>query len=191
MGLFNRLFGKKKNESSDNMLSPREFYTRCVEDYHNTAAKHGLAKKGLVLIPELVPIGQKTVLAFLKDVFFQTEFRDDAALYHYVIMSLSLQAGIVFAAKWHEDFAGLDDAFVDQIIVEGPADACKPCLRKLGLTDNEKENEFYRAIFQRWLALHEPYWKLSDPREYTFNAMLAAYQLGISLILCECGYGRV
>ena len=159
-----------------------------MTEYHNTAAKRGLAKKGLILIPELVPIGQKTVLAFLKDPFFQDEFQGNTALYYYAIMSLSLQAGIVFAVKWHENFAALDDSYVKQVIDEGPADACKPYLKKMGLTDNAKENEFYRAVFQQWMALHEPYWSLPDPREYTFNATLAAYQLGISMILAELGY---
>ena len=184
MGLFDRF----KKQTTPSKSSPSAFYDQCVADYHNIAANHRLAKKGLILIPELMPVGKKTVLAFLKDPFFQSQFRGDPTVYYYAIMSLSLQAGIVFAAKWHEDAAGLDDLFVEQIIREGPADACKPYLRKLGLTDNEKENHFYQAIFQQWTALHEPYWSLSDPREYTFNAMLAAFQLGISMILAEMGY---
>lgn len=61
-------------------------------------------------------------------------------------------------------------------------------LAQLGLTDNEKENAFYRVIFERWMAMHEPYWKLSDPRDYTFKAMVAAYQLGVSMILEKYGY---
>ena len=165
-----------------------QFYNDCIEDYHNTANRLGLAKHGLIIIPELIPIGEKTVLAFLKDPFFQMQFSDDAQLYYYAIMSLSLQAGIVFAEKWHSDFSALKSGYVDRIIQEGPADACKPFLKKLGLTDNKKENDFYRTIFERWITMHEPYWKLADPRNYTFKATLAAYQLGISMILEEFGY---
>ena len=56
-----------------------------------------------------------------------------------------------------------------------------------GMT-KEKRDGLYQAVFAKWLALHEPYWKMSDPREYTYQAMLAAYQLGISVILEKYGY---
>lgn len=36
--------------------------------------------------------------------------------------------------------------------------------------------------------MHEPYWKLEDPRKHTMAAMLAAYQLGISMVLEKYGY---
>ena len=188
------MFKKKKEDpkvsSSQNRTASSiiQFYNDCVADYHNTAKSKGFAEKGVILIPELIPIGEKTVLAFLQDRFFQMEFGNNPPMYYYAIMSLSLQAGMVFADKWHSDFSALKSEYVDQIIVEGPADACKPLLKSLGLTDNDKENDFYRAIFERWMKQHEPYWKLNDPREYTFRAMLAAYQLGISMILYKYGY---
>ena len=196
MGLFD-MFKKKHTPEKKATVAPEQvrtaspeiqFYNDCVEDYHKTANKHGFANKGLIFIPELIPIGEKTVLAFLRDPFFQMQFGNDPHLYYYAIMSLSLQAGIVFAGKWHSDFPALKSGYVDKIIAEGPADACKPFLKQFGLVDNEKENDFYRTIFERWLAMHEPYWKLSDPRDYTFKATLAAYQLGISMILEKYGY---
>ena len=108
--------------------------------------------------------------------------------HEYGLVILPMTIVIVFAEKWHSDFPALKTGYVDDIIAEGPADACKPLLKLLGLTDNEKENGFYSTIFERWMAMHEPYWKLSDPREYTFKAMVAAYQLGISMILEKYGY---
>ena len=196
MGLFD-IFKKKQVPTNNTKPAPEQvrtaspviqFYNDCVEDYHKSANKSGFANRGLIFIPELLPIGEKTILAFLKDPFFQMQFGGDANLYYYVIMSLSLQAGIVFAEKWHSDFPTLKSGYVDKIITEGPADACKPFLKQLGLTDTERENDFYRTIYGRWTVMHEPYWKLSDPRDYTFKAMLAAYQLGISMILEKYGY---
>ena len=190
-------WNRQKNKANDTTQSSAstngcttavQFYNDCVEDYHNTANRQGLAKRGLIFIPELIPIGEKTVLAFLKDPFFSAQFGSNPKMYYYVIMSLALQAGIVFAVKWHEDFPALKAGYVDQIIEEGPADACKPFLRQLGLSDNEKENAFYRVIYERWLAKHEPYWEMRDPRDYTIKATLAAYQLGISMILEKYGY---
>ena len=196
MGLFDKFKKKSEADASEkteamperNALPEIQFYNECVEDFHKTAMGKGQATRGLIFIPELIPIGEKTVLAFLKDPFFQMEFGENPQLYYYVIMSLSLQAGIVFAFEWHADYDALKSGYVDQIIEEGPAEDCKPFLKALGLTTNEEENAFYHTIFDRWLAKHEPYWKMDDPREYTFRATLAAYQLGISMILCEYGY---
>ena len=79
MGLFDRF--KKKQPSTNNATpisaqfrtaTPAiQFYNDCVEDYHKTANKSGFANWGLIFIPELIPIGEKTVLAFLQDPFFQ------------------------------------------------------------------------------------------------------------------------
>lgn len=178
MSLFNK----------DGTAAITEFYNDCVVSYHEAANKMDLAKRGLIFIPELVPFGEKTVLAFLQDPFFQMEFGNNPEMYYYAIMGLSLQAGIVFAAKWHEDYPMLKSGYVEKIIQEGPANACKPYLKQLGLTDIEKENVLYRAVFECWLKKHEPYWKLSDPRTYTFMATVAAYQLGVSMILEKYGY---
>ena len=164
------------------------FYNDCVGAYHTAAKEMGAANRGVILIPELLPIGEKTILAFLEDPFFQTEFGGNPQMYHYVIMSLSIQAGIVFAAKWHEGHSDLDPGYVDRIIREGPAEACRPYLKQLGLTDSDRENAFYQAVFDRRPERNGPYRKMKDPRAYTFSATLAAYQLGISMMLEKYGF---
>jgi len=183
MGLFN--FGKKTTTAN----SAVTFYNDCVADYHKEAAKYGVAQKGLIFIPELIPLGEKTILAFLQDPFFQMQFNGNAEAYYYAIMAMSIDAGIVYATMWHENFSNLK-VYVDQIIEEGPADDANMLLQKhfpREISDNQG-NPFFQKIFPRWVTMHEPYWKLRDPRQYTFNAMLAAYQLGVSMILEKYGY---
>lgn len=192
MGLFDGF--KKKQEPAATTPSPtsaapiNRFYNNCVTDFHKAAMAEGQANHGLIFIPELIPIGEKTVSVYLKDPFFQMEFRDNPQMLYYVIMALSIQSGIVFAEKWHSNFSALTTEYVEKIIKEGPADTCKPFLVQLGLSDNKKEHAFYQVIFKRWMAMHEPYWKLNDPRNYTFTTMVAAYQLGVSMILEKYGY---
>jgi len=94
------LFSKKKDDNVD----VNQFLQECIIEYHEVANHEGYANRGLISIPELMPIGQQTVLAFLKDSFFQMQFGNNPQTYYYVIMSLSLQAGIVFAKKWHENY---------------------------------------------------------------------------------------
>jgi len=185
MELFN--FGKKKKEPE--IKKPSDFYTLCVEDYHRTLKEMGYANRGLIFIPELIPMGNKAVLAYLKDPFFKAEVGGNVTQYYYLICSLSFMTGVAYAEKWHSNFAALKAGFVDQVIADGPADYAIPILEKeLHLSSDQQSEKLYSIIFDRWLILHEPYWKLSDPREYTFNAMLAAYQAGISVILEKHGY---
>ncbi len=186
MGLFN--FGKKKDKEPE-LKKPISFYNDCVADFHQEAAKHGVANKGLIFIPELIPLGEKTILAYLQDPFFQMQCGGNAQQYYYLIMALSIDAGICFATKWHEQFSALEK-YVEEIIAEGPADDANTLMDAHfpdGVMGNQG-NDFFPLIYQRWLEMHEPYWRLSDPRQYTFKAMLAAYQLGISMILEKFGY---
>lgn len=186
MGLFN--FGKKKEKKFE-PKSVVSFYTDCVQDFHEEAKKYGVATKGVIFIPELIPLGEKTILAYLKDPFFQMQCGGNPQMYYYLIMSLSIDAGMCYATRWHEQFSTLND-YVEQIIEEGPADDANILLAKhfpKEISENQG-NSFFQKIYPRWLAMHEPYWALPDPRDYTFKAMLAAYQLGVSMILEKYGY---
>ena len=82
------------------------------------------------------------------------------------------------------------DSFTEIIIEQGPAQYVKPLFEEhFGLdSDGDAGEKMYSKIFDKWLKLHEPYWDLNDPREYTFSATLAAYQIGASMLLEKCGY---
>ena len=176
---------KKKNKGPS---STAQFYADCVKDYHEIAKERGFIKKGIVLIPELIPIGNKTVIAYLQDPFFKTEYKNNKQMYYYAVMVFTLQTGMIFANKWHLNFSGLTPEYVDKVIKDGPADEGIPLLKQIGLTDNAKENIFYRAIFDKFFEKLKPYANNKDLGNYTFQAMLAAYQLGVSIMLSDYGY---
>lgn len=191
MGLFDRLKKNQKKDSTESVQikNPQSFYTDCLKTFHDEAMANGFANRGLIFIPELMPMGEKAVLAYLQDMFFTMEFGKNPTQYYYVIMSLSLQTGICFGEKWHKDFAGLKADYVDEIIKVGPADDANVILAEtVGINGNEEQNAFYQKIYEKWIYCHEPYWALNDPRQYTFRAMVAAYQLGISMVLEKYGF---
>ena len=191
MGLFDRLKKNQKKDSTETVQikNPQSFYTDCLKTFHDEAMANGFANRGLIFIPELMPMGEKAVLAYLQDMFFTMEFGKNPTQYYYVIMSLSLQTGICFGEKWHKDFAGLKAGYVDEIIKGGPADDANVILAEtVGINGNEEQNAFYQKIYEKWIYCHEPYWALNDPRQYTFRAMVAAYQLGISMVLEKYGF---
>lgn len=191
MGLFDKIKRVKSNNSGEafQIKNAQGFYTDCVKAFHDEAMANGLATRGLIFIPELIPMGEKAILAYLQDMFFTMEFGQNPTQYYYVIMALSLQTGICFGEKWHKDFAGLKNGYVEEIIQTGPADDANIILEEtIGISGNQEQNELYQKIYEKWIHCHEPYWKLEDPRQYTFRAMLAAYQLGISMILEKYGF---
>ena len=164
------------------------FYIDCAKAYHDTAKQSGYVQNDMVHIPALLPIGQKTTLAFLQDSFLQSEFSHDPETYYYVVMTFVLQCGIIFADKWHSSMDHLKNTeFVVQVIKDGPWDYAAPILKeKLKITE-DNFNLFCRHIYDDWLRMLEPYWSQQDPRDYTFHATLAAFQLGVSTILDQYG----
>lgn len=169
-------------------MDDKEFYQQCLKKYHDTAATMGVANQGLIFIPELLEKGEKTVLSFLNDAFFQAELGDNPTMYYYVINSFCMQAGIIYADQWHENYKHLDEK-VEETLRIGPADIVQPILDEHfpEIAHNCGE-ALGNAIFNNWLELHEPYWALEDPRKYTFYATLASFQLGISMMLDKYGY---
>ena len=182
--------GHYRNEKEGlEMKDEKQFYQECVKVFQEEAAGAGYLNNE-VFIPELLPIGQRIVLAYLQDTFFQMQFGGKPTQYYYVINTLCLQAGCVAADMWHQDYEKLKNEFIDVIIEEGPASYAKPIFRKEFNLDSDGNagEKLYSKIFDKWLELHEPYWNLNDPREYTFNAMLASFQTGVSMILSKYGY---
>ena len=182
------LFSKKTNNTGN--LSPQEFYNLCVKDYHENAQKLGYAKRGLIFIPELIALGQQAVLWFLRNDDLKSHFTSPS-MYYFVGLNTAVRCGILFGLKWHLDFNGLNvPGYVESVMEQGPSVFTDDIIKNdLGM-DEQAFNSFCTKLFDRWCALHDPYWKLSKPAEYTIYATLAAYQLGISMILCKYGFGK-
>ena len=175
--------------TADAIKDINSFYQECVDSFHEVAKKNNVATKGVIFIPELIPLGEQVILEFLKDPFLQQEFAEDPRSFYYAVMSFSIQAGIVLAEQWRRDRSHISDC-VMEIIENGPSDKAIRFLT-FGFPREiyqNQGNDFFQKVFEVWAKLHEPYWRLSDPRQYTFKALLAAYQLGVSMILGLFGY---
>lgn len=175
---------------TDGILDINSFYQECVDGFHEVAKKNNVATRGVIFVPELIPLGEQVILAFLKDPFLQQEFAEDPRSFYYAVMSFSIQAGIVLAEQWRRDNSHISEC-VAEIIRNGPSDKAIRYLT-FGFPREiyqNQGNDFFQKVFEVWSKLHEPYWRLSDPRQYTFKALLAAYQLGVSMILGLFGYG--
>lgn len=191
MGLFN----KRKNSiptdtpsTSSRYETPQTFYTSCLKDYHDTAKKLGYAENDVVFVPELLEYGQKAILWFFRNDELQRQLSEPAS-YYYCAVNTAIRCGILFALKWHLDFRGLQaHGYVDSVMETGPSVFTKDIIKRdLGMNDSAF-GSFCTAICMRWMEMQKPYWQMQDPRDYTFYATLAAYQLGVSIILCKYGF---
>ena len=181
--------GAKVNyRDNSGISSPTAFYTECTMAYHEYAKTQGYAHKGLIFIPELIPLGQKAVLAYLQDPFLTFEYSSTPDTYYYVINSFAFQTGIIYGATWHESYATLKGGFDNKVIKDGPWEHVEPLFKKDLEMSKEEFERFGQELYALWKNQHEAYWKLNDPRQYTFNAMLASFQLGVSMILEKLGY---
>ena len=152
------------------------------------AKAQGYANKGLIFIPELIPLGQKAVLAYLQDPFITFEYSSAPDTYYYVVNSFAFQTGIIYGAAWHESYSALTGGFADKVIKDGPWEHVEPLFKKDLEMSKEEFERFGQELYTLWKNQHEAYWKLNDPRQYTFNATLASFQLGVSMILEKLGY---
>ena len=109
--------GAKVNyRDNSGISSPTAFYTECTVAYHDYAQTKGYAGKGLIFIPELIPLGQKAVLAYLQDPFLTFEYSSAPDTYYYVINSFAFQTGIIYGAAWHESYSALKGGFAEKVL---------------------------------------------------------------------------
>lgn len=180
MGLFSR---------KPTLPDPARFYAISCEKFHNMANEGlELTPNGLILVPELLEIGQKVILALLQDPSLQRRCGTNPETYYYVITAHSFDAGLVFGDRWHNNVSSLKSGFVDEVIKGDINEYSNPIIENIIGWDDYTRAPFYKDLFDCWKELHAPYWKLRDPREYTFSLMLAAYQLGVSVILTQYGF---
>ncbi len=117
--------------SKRKIQNEQAFYTECIDIFHDEAMVNGVAMKGLIFIPELMPYGEKAVLSFLNDPYYMSMCNGDATTYYFLIMALCIETGIAFAAKWHYNFDGLPQ-YSEQILEE-----CSCTVRKQA-TENKR-----------------------------------------------------
>ena len=177
MALFG--FGKKKND----IRTPEEFYSQCTKEFHKETKLMGLIKRGPNEIPEILKYGETAASSYLNDATIRNQYGDEPTQYYFVIMSLCLQAGMVLARNWSEDASSVDSRYVSYLMSAGPSDEATKIMEKQFKLNTDQANLFYSKIFEKWVDVLTPYWNLAEPWEYTTKAMIAAYQLGVSMIL--------
>lgn len=145
----------------------------------------------------MLEFGKKRVLVYLQDEKIVSEFHNYPEIYYFVVFSRCIKAGIYLGRYWGvnesnpededsmESLESFSDFVLDLCVSENNDDIQEYFPARFRKNDGY---DFYMRFYKLWMELHAPYWKLADPREYTFNAMVAGVQLGISIVLEKMGY---
>ena len=162
-------------------MDSRAFYEQCLMEFHAIAANRGLAGRGVVYAPDLMPFGEKAVAKYYGDVFLATEFSTDPTQYYYTVNCFCLQCGILFAGLYRTDPLALTEGYIDSVTSVDPWQFAERVAKEsLGL-DLEALNLLCTAVFNRWIDLVEPFYAKPEGSDAIYYATLAMYRLGISL----------
>ena len=165
-----------------------DFYAESVKQIHDFANTKGMAVKGVIFIPELYEKGSEFVMAWLRNDEFKSNFSDDPVPYYAFLVRECFYGGVAYADQWHKNSERIKDGSFDELISKANVmTMTEPALKRFGKT-REEWDEYGAELFALWAAIHEPYWKLKDCREYTFNLFIAFFQLGVSTLLERFGY---
>ncbi len=172
-----------------------KFFADTTAKLHSIAEKEGYVPTGMINVPEVFSFGTKVVLGLLQKQSLSERFSDDPVEYYYRIVCYAWSCGVLAAKEWHLNFEDFSkDDFLDRLIntSNAPSFLAKDIAEeKLAMTVDDL-NEFLPKIYEVWQESLEPYWKFSDiiSRDYTFAAILACYQLAVSMVLERYGFGH-
>jgi len=167
------------------MEDPKKFAQTCLQEYLRIVNEYSYATKGPVVVPELLQYGLSYEMRNLNDEELISEYGSDPVEYYHIAFQYSLMTGYIAGKTWHVNFANFNDIMEDAYY--NSQNYMYEIFEDLEM-DFDKHFEIMDKLFDKMMELLEPYWGLNDPREYTFNALFAAYQLGISMILNKFGF---
>ncbi len=163
-----------------------DYYQACLNVFIGQAKEYKLCSRGLVDIPELYYYGIKASVSLLQDERLYNTMRGDTALYLYTLLSCSIKAGLLFGAQWQND-RFLMDEYTDDILAQGLDEAAADLLEK-HFPDNlasDGGQDFFMKISICWAHLFEPYRSNNDSDVFISFGLLAAFQLGVSMIISQ------
>lgn len=166
------------------MKTANEFYDDCLQGFVSVAQGFGYAMSGPKANDVLSKKAFLSVRELLKFKPLIKLFGNDPGMYYYYINGLAFAMGVVLAMLQ----ANAPEKFKEKDLIPGIVndpetnahDLAFHTLQQFGMT-LEVYNEMVKAIYEKFQALHEPYWKAREPRDYTLSAFYASFMTGCSV----------
>jgi len=170
-------------------VEPNQFAKDCAEAFVAVARQYALGEKGVVYVPALTRKSEAAVVELLKLRGYIKAYGDQPMLYYYHILSLSFAMGVILGMLWFNKREAFEDKNILKDILGNPQtsphDLAFGTLGQFGVT-GDVYNDLMKNVWEKFLELHEPYWHLKDPRDYTMSGFFGAFLMGSSVVLAKC-----
>ena len=176
MGLFNRT--KHKAEL---------FYKSAVDAYHKRAQELGYARDGIIQVPALKEFGMSVTAEELGNEIKQLTFERIIDFYFNAFINC-IRWGILNGKEWDSAVKNGAQTFKGMVPAEDVYSLTDRIIKDELDLDVDGFNSFCQELFQCWVDLVSPYSQTKDDTIYMLEATRAAFQLGLSMILCGRGY---
>lgn len=186
MAIFN--FGEEEPEER---ISPMRHYFNCVEAFHQVAQEEGYVTKAPIHVPELLLWGEQVIISRLRSKTYTSLMRTNKRYHWLVINTEALQLGILFGYAWHKNFDDLQNSLLRKVMKTGPAPYLEPIFTGPLPIPPDSFKTLSFIIFHEWeqqKASLRKFRKTENPSPYTLKAILASFQLGVSMILEKLGH---
>lgn len=166
------------------MKTPDEFYGECLNGFIAVAQGFGYANSGPMGNEVLSRRAEQSVRELLKYKPMIKAFGEEPMMYYYHVNGLAFAMGIVLAMLQANAPQKFQERNLVEAIVNDPEtsahDLAFHTMQQFGMIP-EIYNQLVQEIFKKFQELHEPYWKVKDPRDYTLSAFYAAFMTGCSI----------
>ena len=166
------------------MKTANEFYDDCLNGFVAVAQRFGYANSGPKGNEVLQRRAEQSVRELLKYKPMIQAFGNDPMTYYYQVNGLSFAMGIVLAMLQLNAPQKFQERGLIQMIVNDPEtsahDLAFHTMQQFGMIA-EIYNQLVQEIFKKFQELHEPYWQVKEPRDYTLAAFYAAFMTGCSI----------
>ena len=166
------------------MKTQDEFYDECFNAFIVVAQGFGYANSGARGNEVLSKRAEQSVRELLKYKPMIKAFGNDPMMYYYHVNGLAFAMGIVLAMLQLNAPQKFGERDLIPMIVNDPAtsahDLAFHTMQQFGMVP-EIYNQLVQELFKKFQELHEPYWKVKEPRPYTIAAFYAAFMTGCSI----------
>ena len=167
-------------------MTANEFHTECLNGFLTVSKSFGYGFGGPLGNEVLAKRAEQSVRELLKFKPLIKMFGEDPTMYYYYINGLAFAMGIVLAmlqANAPQKFA---ERGLIEMIVNDPEtsahDLAFHTMQQFGMAP-EIYNQFVQELYKKFQELHEPYWKVKEPRDYTLAAFYASFMTGCSIAI--------
>ena len=180
-----RRYRSKRNNDANEAFRA-QLFQQCIDGFHSRAKELGYAEHGLINVPELLEYGAQAVRWYYENETIREVFDDDDTnLYYMTAIGTALRCGILFGLKWYLGSPELQRPGYVEHVLENISEETGSLIWQEFDLDEDTFADFSIEIFMRWSEILHPCFARDDAMLCIFDATMAAYLLGISMILCK------